>query len=133
MFTVGDVEASVCEVFLAKKNEDNINQRWIYNEENGCIFSKARSNLCLTVKLPSLESSNFNINEPQEDQINDNETSILNQSAITIQTFVNFENGNSHQKWYIDESLGFIYAFATSQQKNTGFNYFNDITLLSTN
>ena len=123
VFGVSDVENSVNEVFLMRKSEENINQRWIF-KPNGAIVSKTRPNLALTVKLPALENIDVDLNErlddldPKAQEALRRET-IMSQCSITLQQFIDVENGNAHQKWRMDESIGFIYAFA-ADSRNIG-------------
>ncbi|CAF0796043.1 unnamed protein product [Brachionus calyciflorus] len=114
VFGVQDVENNQSEVILMKRNEDNINQRWTYRPD-GTIALKARSTLVLTVKLPPIETSDIDINLLDTDPYFMQKSIILG-SQITVQQLIDFENGNSHQKWFIDEDIGFIYSFATSDE-----------------
>lgn len=122
VFGVHDVENTQSEVVLMKKSEDNINQRWIYRQD-GTIACKAKSTLVLTVKIPPIENSNIDINLFETDP-KYMEKSILKGAQISVQQFVDFENGNANQKWLIDEEIGFIYAFATNPE-NIGILHFN--------
>ncbi|RNA38972.1 Doublecortin domain-containing 5 [Brachionus plicatilis] len=114
VFGVHDVENTQSEVILMKKNEDNINQRWIYRPD-GTFACKARSTLVLTVKIPPIENNDIDINLLETDS-NYMQKSIIKGSQITVQQLVDFENGNAHQKWMVDEEIGFIYAFATNTE-----------------
>lgn len=118
VFGLLEIENNQSEVVLMRKSEDNVNQRWIY-KSNGVIFSRARPNLVLTARITALENAQIDINsiENQEDFF---KRSIIQNSQITVQPLIDFENGNVHQKWFIDENIGFIYAFATSDEKNIG-------------
>lgn len=114
VFGVNDIENTQSEVILMKKNEDNINQRWIYRSD-GTFACKARSSFVLTVKIPPIENSDIDINLFETDP-KYMQKSIIKGSQITLQPFIDFENGNAHQKWMIDEEIGFIYAFATNTE-----------------
>ena len=112
------------EVFLQKKSEDNINQRWLL-KPNGVFLLKGRANMALTVKLPPIESAKIDLLAHDEEEEQEQEQaekrrlqSIYANAAIVLQPLVDFENGNAHQKFYVDEKIGFIYAFATSDIYN---------------
>ncbi len=117
VFGIHDGENGLNEVFLMKKNDDNINQRWIL-KSNGNFLLKGRSNMALTVKLPPIESSNIKLNSDDNDEESNSLESIYSNASLVIQPLVDFENGNAHQIWFIDEEIGFIYAFATSEFSN---------------
>jgi hypothetical protein len=119
VLAVGEVVNNTSEVFLQKKSDDNINQRWIYRSDDGLILSKARLNFALTIKMPPLietaETTTTQLNGDAGDSLEEKTApSILTNSLITIQPLVDFEHGNAHQKWLLDE-FGFVYAFQTSQ------------------
>lgn len=109
--TFDELENNSSQVMLMKKNEDNVNQRWVYSSDKCVIFSKYRSNLVLSVKLPSLE--NVNLHDLEDDDEFERK-SVLDGAMVVVQTYVDFEHGNSNQKWNID-SFGFIYAFNANQ------------------
>lgn len=134
----GDDTESPLEVFLARRNDDSINQRWVYRPDQGLIVSRARqassllSNaagatnnalLCLTVRLPPIDMSDFDPNQPVSESGYQHSKSFYEQAVLTVQPFSDVENGCAHQKWdinMINESVGFIYAFATTMENNIG-------------
>jgi hypothetical protein len=107
-----------------KKVDDNVNQRWIYKDSR--FISKARTNLALTVKLPQIESVDIDLNtleEEKENLLTGNQLykkSINNEASIILQPLIDSDYGNAHQRWFMDEDIGFIYAFATQEEKNIG-------------
>ena len=113
VFGVSDAENNLNELYLMRKNEDNLNQRWVF-KSNGTITSKTRPNLVLTVKLPSLESADIDLTDKPE-ELEQKTKSILGESSIILQPYIDSENGNAHQKWSVDEKIGFIKAFATEK------------------
>ena len=139
VFGVLESESSISEVFLMKKVDDNINQRWIYKLD-GTFVSKSRPNMVLTVKLPLLENVDIDLNSIEDEKDNSLLTgsqlykkSIHNEASIILQPLIDADYGNAHQKWHIDEAIGFIYAFATQEEKNIGlFLNFDIQTLILT-
>jgi hypothetical protein len=120
VLAISDMDNNSNEVFLTKKNEENIHQKWIF-KQNGIIFSKAKPNMVLSVKLPSLNNFNIDLNQKDDEKfnllINDNK-SIYHETPLVIQPFVENDYGNANQRWRIDEYIGFIYAFNSSEQRN---------------
>ena len=120
VLAISDTDNNSNEVFLTKKNEENIYQKWIF-KQNGIIFSKAKPNMVLSVKLPSLSNFNIDLNQKDDEKfnllINDNK-SIYHETPLVILPFVETDYGNANQRWRIDEYIGFIYAFNTSEQRN---------------
>ena len=125
VFGVLDNENGINEVFLMKKVDDNVNQRWIYKPD-GTFVSKSRSNMVLTVKLPLIENVDIDLNLIEEEKENTltgsqlYKKSINNEAAIILQPLIDSDYGNAHQKWHIDETIGFIYAFSAQEEKNIG-------------
>ncbi len=117
---ISETDNNCNEVFLTKKNEENIHQKWIF-KQNGIIFSKAKPNMVLSVRLPSLSNFNVDLNQKDDEKfnllINDNK-SIYHETSLVIQPFVENDYGNANQRWRIDEFIGFIYAFNTGEQRN---------------
>ena len=127
VFTVSEVDSNLNEVFLNKKNDDNINQRWQLRT-NGFITSKSRPNMVLSIKLVSFESVNSQhplnkdaaaadeadakVADAKNSKNNKNNKSIHVESSIVLQPIIDGETGNAHQRWKVDEHIGFIYAFA---------------------
>ncbi len=129
VFGVMDGENGLNEVFLQKKSEENINQRWLL-KPNGVFLLKGRNNMALTVKLPPIEMANIDlIADDDEEKARKHYKPFYNETSIVIQPLVEVDNGNAHQRFYVDEHIGFIYAFATSDFLNIGefyliFKYF---------
>lgn len=121
---VNDINANQIEVYLMKKNEDNPLQRWIYSK-CGSILLKCQQNLALTVKLPSLKnvdvSSLYHRNKENTTYLNNKITSSLIQnSPLILQNLIDTEYGNVNQKWYIDDNIEFIFAFAPTYDRTYG-------------
>lgn len=128
--TCVDLDNNLSEIVLMKKNDDNVNQKWTYKAEQGLIVAKARSQLCLTVRLPALENLSIDLTDKQVlNKLNTN--SIYNQATIVLQPIIDAVYGNAHQRWYIDEHIGFIYAFASSNEKNVEIMAANKANLCS--
>ena len=124
VFGVLDVTSKRNEVFLMKKLDDDINQRWIFKDS--MFMSKARPNMVLTVKLPKIENVDIDLNtleEEKENLLTGNQAyqkSVHNEASLVLQTLVDADFGNAHQVWYMDEDIGFIYAFAAPDKMNIG-------------
>lgn len=128
VFGVADGENGLNEVYLMRKSEDNINQRWLL-KENGVFLLKGRANMALTVKLPAIESVETDLNADEEEDDDDQDVqvgssrrkkkaSIYSNFSLVLQQLVDFENGNAHQRFFVDDVIGFIYAFAVSDPTN---------------
>ena len=122
VFGVLDADTNLNEVFLVRKSDDSVNQRWHY-KPNGIIISKARSNMVLTVKLASIEEADIELNLKEEDDdklinIKPPKKNLHAGASIILQPLIDTDFGNAHQRWFIDDSIGFIYAFATSEEKS---------------
>lgn len=133
-----DASATVCEVFLARKNEDSVHQRWVYRADDGLIVSRlpSRSLMCLSLRLPAIESTGFDVATPsqqsqQQPDSQDQHSSscFYDQAPVIVQLLVDYQNGNAQQRWSIDQITGFIYAFAASNTENIGKIYFRKVTL----
>lgn len=114
-----DPSANVCEVFLARKNEDSVNQRWVYRPDDGLIMSRlpSRSHMCLSVRLPVFESTGFDANQLPGESIC-NHGYFYDQAPVVVQPFIDYSNGNAQQRWRIDDETGFIYAFSSRNNTN---------------
>ncbi len=109
---VSDIDKNLVEVFLMKRNDDNPLQRWVYTND-GSILLKCRQTMALTVKVPSLDkqsSMGFLSNK-------NSEFSIMNDAPLILQTLISTENGNANQKWFIEDQIGLIFAFAPTYDR----------------
>ena len=101
-----------------KKSVDNPLQRWVYTD-SGSFVLKCRENLALTVKMPVLE--NVDISLTRKDNLAFMSSApIVNESQLILQNVIETEHGNAHQKWFIEENVGFIFAFAPKYDKVYG-------------
>ena len=100
-----------------RKNEDNPNQRWTFRS-NGSIALKVRPSLVLTVRMPALENTNIEININEEEAWYSLMRSLMDEASVILQPAIETDYGNSHQKWYVDEQIGFIYSFAALNDPN---------------
>ncbi len=121
---VHDTNANQIEVILMKRNENNPFQRWVYSK-SGSILLKSQQNLALTVKLPSLENvdvnSMYHRNKENLAYLNNqNSDSIINNSQLILQNVISTEYGNVNQKWYIEDNVKSIFAFAPTYDRNYG-------------
>jgi hypothetical protein len=120
VFGVMEGENGLNEVFLQKKSEENINQRWLLRP-SGVFLLKGRNNMALTVKLPPIEVANIDlIADDDEEKARKHNRPFYNETSIVIQPLVEVEHGNAHQRFFVDENTGFIYAFAVSDMLNIG-------------
>ncbi|KAK6972855.1 doublecortin domain-containing protein 1 [Biomphalaria glabrata] len=92
-------EGRVVNVVLAKRQPDDINQRWTI-KANGEIISRAHQSLVLTVSLPPTSSGELS-------QLS------FYSCPITVQPRCNNQYGKAHQKWKYDPESGYIFAFDT--------------------
>ncbi|KAH9500578.1 hypothetical protein Btru_072308, partial [Bulinus truncatus] len=97
VLSLSKTEGRSTNVVLAKRQPDDINQRWII-KANGEIISRAHQNLILTVSLPPTSS------EEQTDMS-------FCGSPITVQLRSDNKYGRAHQKWKYDPESGHILAF----------------------
>lgn len=116
VFGIIDAEANLIEVVLMKRNDDNVNQRWIY-KQNGAIISKARSNMALSIKLPFIDMVDIDLYTIESEEKRHIKR-ILNEASIVLQPYIESEFGNANQRWLIDDSIGFIYAFSVENEMN---------------
>lgn len=115
---VTDTDNSLIEVILMKKNVENSLQRWVYTD-TGSFVLKCRQNLALTVKIPPFE--NVDLSLTRKDNMDFlSSAPIVNESPLILQSLIETENGNANQKWFVEENVGLIFAFAPKYDKSYG-------------
>jgi len=92
-----------------KRNDDNPLQRGVYTTD-GSILLKCRQTLALTVRLPSLDA------QPPTSFLT-GRASLLNDAPLILQSLISGENGNANQKWFIEDQVGLIFAFAPTYDR----------------
>ena len=118
---IADIDSNLIEVFLLKKSEDNPYQRWMYRSD-GSIVLKCRQHLALTVKMAPLESLKSELSKSKENLsfLSELSGSIINESQIILQPLIETEYGSANQKWFIESTVGLIFAFAPTYDKTFG-------------
>lgn len=86
-------------VMLAKRNQDDVCQRWII-KDNGLIQTKQNPNLVLTATTKS-----------HGDATADGNMATYVGCTVTVQRKKTVQFGRANQRWHHDQSTGFIYAF----------------------
>ena len=116
-----DIDSNLIEVFLLKKSEENPYQRWMYRPD-GSIVLKCRQHLALTVKITPLENLKSELSKSKENLsfLSELNGSLINESQIILQPLIETECGSANQKWFIEATVGLIFAFAPTYDKTFG-------------
>ena len=123
VFGVQTSEGNVNEVVLMRRNDSDVNQRWIFKDN--IIALKARPHLVLTVQCLPFETIMENLNIDLENDkclmelkeasfekfLVEAAPEVFNGSSVTLQRYVKSDTGGANQKWHYEEKTGFIFAF----------------------
>jgi hypothetical protein len=123
VFGVKSSEGNVNEVILMRRNDSDVNQRWMYKDN--IIALKARPHLVLTVQCASFEQILTNLKVDLENDkcimelkeasfakfLTEASSEVFTGSTVTLQRVVKCDAGGANQKWHYEEKSGFIFAF----------------------
>lgn len=97
-----------------KKHEENPYQRWVL-KPNNLIVLKTKPSLALSVKIPALDCVDpLDLNSTESDLLINNPNlnkALINEVSIILQPTNECDYGNANQKWFVDKTIGLIYAF----------------------
>ena len=123
VFGVKSSEGNVNEVILMRRNDSDVNQRWMYKDN--IIALKARPQLVLSVQCASFEQILANLKVDLENDrcimelkeasfekfLIEASSEVFTGSTVTLQRVVKCDAGGATQKWHYEEKSGFIFAF----------------------
>lgn len=127
VFGVQSSEGNVNEVILMRRNDSDVNQRWMFKDN--IIALKARPHLVLTVQCASFDQilTNLKVDLENDKCIMELKESsfekflveaapeVFTGSAVTLQRYVKTDAGGCTQKWHYEDKTGFIFAFKSHE------------------